>query len=346
MLESPISPTDSRAALIHQSSLIIWDEAPMANRAVLACVDETCHQVMQSPLPFGGKVVILLGDFRQTCPVIHKGTKAEVINASISHSAIWPKFTIYHLITPIQNAEDPAFAAFVDAIGDGGGPEVSFQGLLHAKSRTDLIQFVFPQNVICDPTFCLKHCILAPTNAQVDAYNLGILNLLPSDPSLFCAADSLEEHMNISDDSESDVLPTPNAVLDYVSKVRPNGMPDHTLLIKLGGIYRLLRNFSVDRGLVKNTRVVVTGIGQRLITVHLLKSTSSISFLDHEDIFLPCITFKETLPSGHTLLRKQFPLGPAYASTFHSCQGLTLDRVGIDLTHPVFTHGQLYTALS
>jgi len=36
----------------------------------------------------------------------------------------------------------------------------------------------------------------------------------------------------------------------------------------------------------------------------------------------------------------------AYASTFHSCQGLTLDYVGIDLTTPVFTHGQLYTALS
>ena len=123
-------------------------------------------------------------------------------------------------------------------------------------------------------------------------------------------------------------------------------MPDHTLLIKLGGVYRLLRNFSVNRGLVKNTRVVVTGIGQKLITVHLLKPVSGIFSPDHEDLLLPHITFKETLPSGHTLLRKQFPLAPAYASTFHSCQGLTLDSVGIDLTQPVFTHGQLYTALS
>jgi len=346
MLESPISPTDSRAALIRQSSLILWDEAPMANRAVLACVDETCRRVMQSPLPFGGKVVVLLGDFRQTCPVIRKGTKAEVINASISHSVIWPMFTIYHLITPIRNAEDPAFAAFVDAVGDGGGPEISFQGLQHAKSRLDLIQFVFPHDIIGNPTLCLRRCILAPTNSQVDAYNSAILNLLPSDPRLFCAADTLEEHENISNDSESDILPTPDAVLDYVSKVRPNGMPDHTLLIKLGGVYRLLRNFSVDRGLVKNTRVVVTGIGRKIITVHLLKSVGSTSPSDREDILLPRITFKDTLPSGYTLLRKQFPLAPAYASTFHSCQGLTLDCVGIDLTRPVFTHGQLYTALS
>ncbi|KIM65719.1 hypothetical protein SCLCIDRAFT_112413, partial [Scleroderma citrinum Foug A] len=46
------------------------------------------------------------------------------------------------------------------------------------------------------------------------------------------------------------------------------------------------------------------------------------------------------------LLHKQFPLAPAYATTFNSCQGLTLDCVGIDLTCPVFSHRQLYTALS
>lgn len=346
MLESPITPTDSRAALIREASLIIWDEAPMANRAVLACVDETCRRVMGSSVPFGGKVVVLLGDFRQTCPVIRKGTKAEVIDASISRSAIWPNFIIHRLITPIRNAQDPTFAAFVDEIGDGAGPEISFQGFQHAESRTSLIQFTFPQHVIGNPILCLQRCILAPTNLQVDAYNSTILNLLPSEPRFFCAADSLEEHTDVSDDLESEVLPAPDAVLDYVAKVRPHGMPDHTLLIKLGGVYRILRNLSVDRGLVKNTRVVVTGIGRKLITVHILRSVGGISFSDYEEIFLPRITFKETLPSGHTLLRKQFPLAPAYASTFHSCQGLTLDCVGIDLTHPVFTHGQLYTALS
>ena len=51
-------------------------------------------------------------------------------------------------------------------------------------------------------------------------------------------------------------------------------------------------------------------------------------------------------PSGHTLFCKQFPLAPAYATTFNSCQGLTLDRVALDLTRPVFSHGQLYTALT
>ena len=55
------------------------------------------------------------------------------------------------------------------------GPEISFQGLQHARTRADLIQFVFPQDVISNPALSLQHYILAPTNAQVDAYNSGIL---------------------------------------------------------------------------------------------------------------------------------------------------------------------------
>jgi ATP-dependent DNA helicase PIF1 len=346
MLESSISLTDSRAQLIRQASLIIWDEAPMANRSVLACVDEICRQIMACDLPFGGKVFILLGDFRQTCPVVRKGSKADVINASITRSTLWPTLSIYRLTQPIRNAEDPLFSDFVDAIGDGKGTEISLEGLQHTDSAIKLAQVVFPEDILNNPFQCLQRSILAPTNAQVDSYNTAIINKLPGASVLFCAADSLEEHANVLEDSESELLPSPDAILDYVAKVRPNGMPDHLLRIKLGGVYRLLRNFSVDRGLVKNARVVVTGIGRRLITVHRLTTFGNGSISNQADILIPRITFKDVLPSGHTLLRKQFPLAPAYASTFHSCQGLTLDWVGIDLTKPVFTHGQLYTALS
>ncbi|KAJ8590070.1 hypothetical protein M405DRAFT_816876 [Rhizopogon salebrosus TDB-379] len=41
-----------------------------------------------------------------------------------------------------------------------------------------------------------------------------------------------------------------------------------------------------------------------------------------------------------------FPLRPAYATTFNGCQGLTLDKTVLDLRCDVFVHGQLYTALS
>jgi len=61
----------------------------MGNKAVLACVDDTCRRVMQNNDLFGTKIVILLGDFRQTCPVIRKGSKAQIIDASIKSWPFW-----------------------------------------------------------------------------------------------------------------------------------------------------------------------------------------------------------------------------------------------------------------
>lgn len=319
----------------------------MANQAVLACVEECCRKIMGNCAPFGGKVVILLGDFRQTCPVIPRGTKADILNACISQCRLWPQFEVARLITPIRNAEDPALASFVDAIGDGAGPNVDLSFLTCVTTIDHVINFVYGQDITNDPTACLRRCILAPTNVQVDLYNAAVLTLIPSPSRQYHAADSLEEHAeaaeaNIGSDAP---LPNPDAVLDYVRHQRPNGMPDYHLTIKVGGVYRLLRNFSIDQGLVKNVRVVVVGMGSKLITVRLLPNTQTLG-ANPNDILLPRITFKERLHSGHTLCRRQFPLAPAYASTFHSCQGLTLDCVGVDLTQDVFTHGKtLYSAI-
>lgn len=44
--------------------------------------------------------------------------------------------------------------------------------------------------------------------------------------------------------------------------------------------------------------------------------------------------------------RHQLPLAINFASTVHRVQGDTVHRVLVDLRTPVFTHGQLYTALS
>jgi hypothetical protein len=122
-------------------------------------------------------------------------------------------------------------------------------------------------------------------------------------------------------------------------------MPHHRLHVNKGAVYRLLWNFSINRGLVKNIHIVITGLGHKLITIRILKHNNQLPSSDDWEILLLCITFKDTLPSSHTLLWWQFPLALTYTTTFHSCQGLTLNKVGIDLSTPLFTHGQLYTAL-
>jgi hypothetical protein len=44
--------------------------------------------------------------------------------------------------------------------------------------------------------------------------------------------------------------------------------------------------------------------------------------------------------------RKQIPLALCYATTFNGCQGLTVQRLGLDLRREVFSHGQLYSAMT
>jgi len=158
----------------------------------------------------------------------------------------------------------------------------------------------------------------------VNRYNDTIVSRINGIQHSYLAADSLQEAEEVG------LLP-PQNILNYVAAHTPPGLPQHTLNIKINAIYRLMRNFSVDAGLVKNTRVIVTSIGTRLVTVRILRGIRGGCFIDAEDILLPRINFSHGLHSGHTLLRRQFPLSPAYATTFNSCQGLTLDRVGVDL---------------
>jgi hypothetical protein len=208
-------------------------------------------------------------------------------------------------------------------------------------SAEELASFVYPTEVLGDPLACLKRAILAPTNQQVDTFNKTILKDIPGTSRTYLAADSLKEVEDVG-------LTPPDSVLDYVAKHTPPGMPPHSLTVKTNSVFRLLRNFSLDLGLVKNVRVVIIDVGVRIITVRLLRGMSGATgmYVDSEDILIPRISFTATLSSGHTLLRRQFPLAPAYSTTFNSCQGLTLDVIGVDLRRPVFSHGQLYTALS
>lgn len=215
-------------------------------------------------------------------------------------------------------------------------PRCSLDLLDHVHSSDQLIDFVYPSNILSSPESYLRRSILAPTNAQVDAYNEITIDRVSGAQRTYLAAESLKE-------IEDAGIESPDT---DVARQTPPGLPPHSLTIKVNAVYRLMRNLSIDHGLVKNVRVLVVDIGARLLTVRILRGLSGVGDVLAEDIIIPRITFEHTLHSGHTLVRCQFPLAPAYATTFNSCQCLTLDIVGVDLIRPMFSDGQLYTALS
>ncbi|GKE44255.1 DNA helicase, partial [Tanacetum coccineum] len=86
------------ANLLIEIDLIIWDEAPMNDRRYFEALDRTLRDLMNAPeILFGGKTIVLGGDFRQTLPIKKDDAKEELIHASIAEYYLWLHFKIYKL---------------------------------------------------------------------------------------------------------------------------------------------------------------------------------------------------------------------------------------------------------
>ncbi len=78
--------------LVRKADLIIWDEAPMMHRRAFEVVDRTLCDLMQlddaqaTKKIFGGKTVVLGGDFWQILPIVPKGGRKDIISALLPWS--------------------------------------------------------------------------------------------------------------------------------------------------------------------------------------------------------------------------------------------------------------------
>jgi hypothetical protein len=135
---------------------------------------------------------------------------------------------------------------------------------------------------------------------------------------------------------------------DYLGMLHEPGIPSHERGLKVGAICTVARNLSIENGLVKNARVIIEQLHQYSVVVRLLPFQTSVLPSNNGRTFpFSRINFEfNPQRSSWTILRRQLPLRLAYATTFNSCQGLTLDRAVLDLRSPVFAHGQLHTALT
>ncbi|XP_021974606.1 uncharacterized protein LOC110869680 [Helianthus annuus] len=129
-----IEPHSELGGLIKETKMIIWDEAPMTHKHCFEALDRTIRDIVRSSSPslhskpFGGKIVLFGGDFRQIFPVIPKGTRSMIVNSSLNSSYIWQDCQLLKLTENMRLKfgkkasnlhETKEFAEWILHLGDG-----------------------------------------------------------------------------------------------------------------------------------------------------------------------------------------------------------------------------------
>jgi len=92
-----ISKQSDAAHVLKESKLIVWDEATMAHKGGVEALDRTLQDIRSSTHLMGGMTVLLAGDFRQTLPVVPRGTRADEVRACLKSSYLWLKIQVKSL---------------------------------------------------------------------------------------------------------------------------------------------------------------------------------------------------------------------------------------------------------
>lgn len=344
--ESPvcnISKQSAMAQVLKNCKLIIWDECTMAHKRSLEALDRTLRDLRNNDRCFGGVMILLAGDFRQTLPVIPKSTAADELNACLKSSHLWRfvktiSLTINMRVLLQHDRTAEVFSKELLRIGNGQVPIDPCSGLISiptaicqfASSKDELISSVYPniaQNY-GNYEWLAARAILAAKNIDVNDLNWTIQNQIPGDLRSYKSIDRVE--------NEDEVV---NYPVEFLNSLDLPGMPPHHLRLKVGSVVIMLRNLHAPK-LCNGTRLIVTKLMDNLIVASILKGP-----FKGEECLLPRIPLTSTdLP--FQFKRMQFPVKLAFAMTINKSQGQSLEVCGINLEMPCFSHGQLYVACS
>ncbi|KAL3080522.1 hypothetical protein niasHS_013716 [Heterodera schachtii] len=319
------------------------------------------------------KVVVLGGDWKQLAPVVPGGGHLDQLNASVKNSQLFSNFVTRKLLANHRlRPGQENYRNFLLRVGTGKNNtdhRVQLKPSMCVATRNELLDFVFTKEMLEHP---LDHeeqfggcAILSPLNSETFELNniIMVLNQQISVNLKFLLKNQIVGDERIytattqpvrDETGQTELL---NVVADAdcenLTRLTPQGVPEHRLRIKIGAIMMVIKNISIADGLCNGTRVQVLPGPKGRLMKHIIRCrilTGNKRGHEH-DLHPARFVFggdPEAVHQGPIKCERiQFPLRPGSVMTINKSQGQTLQRVGVLLDQSqCFSHGQLYVALS
>jgi hypothetical protein len=368
---STLTTRSAQGRHLAESSLHVIDEADClhgnlfeaAASVALRCVKD--KYATAGDQPFGGAMVVLVGDKHQTLPIT-KGISNDdtTIHSMLRSRSIFGHFASSELTIPQRSKDDLEYDAWLGklSVNRAPGPVVVAADEEPPTLRrvcipeqcfqtTDLdkaLEWLFgpvPPPGGPYPALNPRHALLATLNKTVDAVNDLVLDKYVGGQLMLLEA-SHEVDKSCTGSASEDGIARLHASLEYMRSVTQAGVPAATLRLKKGCTLILTRNMLASLGLVNGTRLVLLSDPPPEGDLISLLHVETVGLEHNTRHFIPRITFELSTPGGLLFVRRQYPVRLAYALTSNKSQGQTILKCVYDSTNESFAHGTAYVACS